>query len=109
VSFNNATAEDRFNTIYNTSRYYVKFQIIRRENGRRVIQQRRERKRTAHAAKTATDIAGATFKLDAFVRDRVSAKFVELEVGSFKCQQLLAVFLGKASPLFLNIFKHTSK
>jgi hypothetical protein len=97
-----------------TSDYYAKFQIIRRENGPRVIEQRRDRQRTAHTGKTATDIAGAALlSLDAFLRNRVSVKFVELVagsfkcqqlvVGSFKCQQLLAIFVGKIFPLCLNI------
>jgi hypothetical protein len=103
ASYNNAVAQDRFSTVYSTSNYYAKFQIIRRENGPRVIEQRRNRQRTAHTVNTATDIAGAAHNLDAFLTDRVSVKFVELVVRSFKCQQLLAILLGKASSLCLNI------
>ena len=86
MSFNNAIALDRFSTVYSTSNCYAKLQILRRENGPRVTGQRRDRQRTAHTVNTATDIAGAVLNLDAFLTDRVSVKFVEFVVGSFKCQ-----------------------
>jgi hypothetical protein len=103
VSFNHAIEQDLFSTVYNTADYYVKLQSIKRQNGPRVIEQTRDRQRTAHTVKTATDFAGAALNLDAFLRDRVYVKFVELVVGFFKRQQLLAIFLGKASSLYLNI------